>query len=206
MLNLKRGSEWFRELFGNSPLVFVCLSGLSAANEGSCEVPAKGFYKNDNYGFSYNIPAGLSGYNGASCDIDGKGQCVCWGNHSLVVKIGENAMLGSYADSPVEIPNPTSKTILKAFLDGLHAYGTAGDAKLLSVDEATLDGRRGYTIRATYTQDGVQVDLRSSLFYANGARVEVMLIAPRGQLAKYNEFLHGVLASWKWTSSNLPER
>jgi hypothetical protein len=45
---------------------------------------------------------------------------------------------------PTEIEDPTSAKVLQSFIDGLRHYGDAGDAKLQSINEASLKGRRGY--------------------------------------------------------------
>jgi hypothetical protein len=187
-------------------LIVLCPPQVCGANEGSCEIPTKGRYENANYGFSYRIPEGLSGHNGATCDIDENRQCVCWGDHSLVVTLDDTAAIGSYADYPTEIDKPTAKAVLRGFLDGLHAYGNSGDAKLRSVKPVTLDGRNGHAIQFTYTQDGVPKGEICYLFYENDARITVSLITRRGQLPKYADALAGVLASWKWTSNKRLER
>jgi hypothetical protein len=177
------------------PLVF-------GTESGSCQTPVSGRYDNSQYNFAFTIPSGHTGRNPAACGIDEHGKCICWSVHGIVIDVGRNAAVVAYADFPTEIEDPTSEKILRSFIEGLHNYGNAGDAKLQSINKANLKGRRGSKISASYTQDGVALDMEYYLFFTGEARVSIALTAPHGQLSQYRSPMAEVLRTWAWTSTN----
>jgi hypothetical protein len=182
-----------------SPL--LCPPVVGGAESDSCQTPVSGRYDNTQYNFAFTVPRGHTGRNPAACGIDEHAKCICWGVHGIVIDLGRNAAVVAYADYPTEIEDPTSEKILQSFIEGLHNYGNAGDAKLQSINKANLKGRPGSKISASYTQDDVALDMEYYLFFTGEARVSIALTAPRGQLSKYRSSLAEVLRTWAWTST-----
>ncbi len=193
--------------------VAICAAGVLtlpinafAKTPSACAAPITGAYTNEDYGFSFVVPTGLTGRWQSPCTVDETGACVCLGNHGPAFDLDSSSVLAVFADYAADLDDPTLGDVLRGALDRIAGEEGGPAVHITAVESFRLRGRGGYRIRAT----AEATDERNAIpgyerveyiFYARGVRCVIYLRSPRVTFTNYSRYLDSLLKSWKWTSN-----
>jgi hypothetical protein len=180
--------------------LFAAMATATLA-EDDCPPTKTGLYRNEEYGYSVTIPAGLKGAWNSPCQMDPKDGCICIGAHGLTVPLEAGASLDFFAGYTA-LEHPSLPDILRFTLKDVGPQGPDNvTVRMSQLEKTLLAGRPAYRFVASYEKEGddyteeriVSADTEVNVDYA------ISLSAPSKRFAILGQHFTQLVRSWRWT-------
>src|SRR5258708_9192539 len=192
-------------------LVIAAMAIASAAladTGGTCPKAVTATYRNVEYGYSFEVPAGLNGRWQSPCNADNGGECICIGNHGLSMDLGNGGVLGVFADYAAELDDPTLGDVLYKELERITSKDFAPAVHIKALDPFVLKGHRGFRVYAVSAANDLtgspdpEIARVDYIFLGASGRCVIYMRSARVDFTSNKLFLTKLLKSWEWASNN----